>query len=93
MHADENIPGDTKITWKPWRGVGENRVGTLDRFCSELLLLRCRYDSVIVSTSIGVPIPQFRGRFCPYTLLLYCDFALPYPEREREREREREMQA
>ena len=33
----------------------------------------------MASASIGVPIPQFRGRSCPYRLPLYGDFVLLYP--------------
>ena len=84
-------PGDTEVTWSlGWRSW---RPGSLPFMFSVALAhtqLLVWYDdnTIIVSASIGVPIPQFRGRSCPYRLPLYCDFVLLY-HRERERERER----
>ena len=66
-------------------------VSILSCSCShaEPLSLLVWYDSVVGSASIGVRIPQSRGRSCPYSLLLYCDFVLPFSlslEREKEEE-------
>ena len=81
-------PGDTEVTWSlGWRSW---RPGSLPFMFSVALAhtqLLVWYDdnTIIVSASIGVPIPQFRGRSCPYRLPLYCDFVLLY-QRERERD-------
>ena len=75
-------PGDTEVTWSlGWRSW---RPGSLPFMFSVALAhtqLLVWYDdnTIIVSASIGVPIPQFRGRSCPYWLPLYCDFVLLYP--------------
>ena len=92
--ATKAKPRNTKVAWSLGELEGRQEVLTvsiLSCSCShaEPLSLLVWYDSVVGSASIGVRIPQSRGRSCPYSLLLYCDFVLPFSlslEREKEEE-------
>ena len=99
--ATKAKPRNTKVAWSLGELEGRQEVLTVSILsCSfshaEPLSLLVWYDSVVGSASIGVRIPQSRGRSCPYSLLLYCDFVLPFSlslERERRGRKERRSRA